>query len=82
MRMTVRMSKPARRPVNLTLDPDIVSAARALGINLSQACNDALAAAVRGEREARWRDEHRDDVDAWARWYDQGGDPLAHLRQG
>jgi antitoxin CcdA len=78
------MSDPpsGKRPVNLTLDSDIVAAARELGINLSQTCNQALAAAVKAEQQARWRTENADAIDAWGRWYDQSGDPLAHLRQG
>ena len=72
----------SKRPVNLTLDSDVVAAARQLGINLSQTCNQALAAAVKAEQQARWKVENGDAIDAWHRWYDQSGDPLAHLRQG
>jgi len=72
----------SKRPVNLTLDSDVVAAARELGINLSQTCNQALVAAVKAEQQARWKAENSDAIHAWNRWYDQSGDPLAHLRQG
>ena len=71
-----------RRPVNLTLDGEVVAAARELGINLSRTCNEALVVAVQAERQARWKTENRDTIDAWNRWYDQSGDPLGHLPPG
>lgn len=69
-----------RRPVNLTLDSDTVDAARELGINLSQACNEALAAAVKAQRVLHWQEENREAIEAWNRWLDQNGLPYADER--
>lgn len=69
-----------RRPVNLTLDSDTVAAARELGINLSQACNEALTAAVKEQRALRWKEENREAMEAWNRWLDMNGLPYADER--
>ena len=70
-----------RKSVNLSLDSGVVAAAREVGINLSQVSDSAIAAAVKAERERRWRDENREAIEGWNRWYEKHGDPLAHLRE-
>jgi antitoxin CcdA len=70
-----------RRPVNLSLDSGVVAAAREAGINLSQACEAALRAAAKAERERRWQEENRDAIAAWNAWVEEHGLPLAKYRQ-
>ncbi|HEX7656349.1 MAG TPA: type II toxin-antitoxin system CcdA family antitoxin, partial [Sphingomonas sp.] len=55
-----RLSSGRRRAVNVSLDDDLVGEAKALGLNLSQACEAGLAATVKAERERRWKEENRE----------------------
>lgn len=68
-----------RRPVNVSLDTSIVSAAKEVGINLSQVSEDALRRAVKIEQERRWREEHREQIATYNRWIEENGIPLADL---
>lgn len=83
MRMATRISRrddSPRRPTNVSLPSATVAAAKELGINVSKACEAGLSAEVRKEQERRWREENRETMEAWNRWYEENGDPLAHLR--
>lgn len=73
--------RPPRKSTNVLLDAEMVSEAKAIGINLSRACEAGLAAAVRDERKRRWIEENRDAMEAWGVWHDQNGLPLAKYRQ-
>ena len=73
-----RASKAAR--VNLTLDQALVDEARALGVGISQASNQGLAAAVKTARSARWLEENRPALDAYNEWVAKNGLPLAKYR--
>ncbi|MGP7794880.1 type II toxin-antitoxin system CcdA family antitoxin [Sphingomonas sp. CLY1604] len=68
-----------RRPVNVSLDTGIVAAAREAGVNLSRVTEAALRVAVKEAREHRWREENREAVGRFNEWYEEHGDPLAHL---
>lgn len=74
------ISPSKRKPVNLSLDVDLVANAREVGINLSRVTEDALRIAVKAERERRWLEENREALDAFNDWYAREGDPLAGLR--
>ena len=54
------MNAPAkmvtRRATNVSLDEQVVAAAKALGINVSRACEDGLRAEVNRVRQERWSD--------------------------
>lgn len=69
-----------RKPVNLSLDGEIVAAARDAGLNLSRVAEDALRLALKADRERRWQEEHRDAIAAFTEWFERGGDPLEGLR--
>lgn len=51
-----------KKATNLSLNSDLLRAARALDINLSAELELALAALVTARREARWRDENREAI--------------------
>lgn len=70
-----------RRATNVTLPEPLLREARALGINLSQACERGLAAAVAEQRRARWLDENKEALDAWNEHVAVHGLPLAGFRQ-
>jgi antitoxin CcdA len=65
-----------RRAVNLTLPDDLVDAARALGVNASQAAEAGIAAAVKRAREAAWLEANAAAVVQHEVWLDAQGLPL------
>lgn len=79
MRMNSAIS-PARRPTNVSLDSDFVAEAKALGINISQACERGLIETVKEARAALWLEENREAIDAWNGWVEANGLPLAGKR--
>lgn len=81
MRMKHESIAPGkRRPVNLSLDSNVVAAAREVGINISQVSEAALRTATKAEQERRWKEENREAFDYWNRWVEQNGLPLAKYR--
>ncbi len=70
-----------RRPTNVTLPEPLLREARDLGINVSQACERGLAAAVAETRAERWKRENRAAMDAWNEHVERHGLPLAAFRQ-
>lgn len=79
-RKTTPPSSPGRRPTNLSLSADVLEAARALDINISQACDAYLRELVRREQARRWRDEHADFVAAYNATIESEGLPLEQWR--
>lgn len=71
----------ARRATNVTLPEELLRGARKLGINLSQACERGLAAAVAEQRRQRWLVENREAVDGWDGYIAEHGLLLAAYRQ-
>lgn len=69
-----------RKSVNLSLDTGIVAAAREQGLNLSRVTEAALRVAIKAEGERRWKEDNREAISAFCKWYEREGDPLAHLR--
>lgn len=78
---TLPPAAPPRRATNVTLPDTLLREAREMGINLSQACERGLAAAVAEARRARWLADNRDAIADWNRHVDQHGLPLAAFRQ-
>ena len=74
-------SSSPRRATNVTLPETLLQDARDLAINLSQACERGLAAAVADQRRERWIAENRQALDAWNGHVAQHGLPLASYRQ-
>ena len=72
---------PARRATNVTLPQALVQDARTLRINVSQACEQGLAAAVSDAKTKKWQDENRASFEAWNDYLEQNGIPLAEFRQ-
>ena len=77
----MRQSTARKRATNLTLDSDLVEAARALEINVSEACERGLADEVKKARESKWLDENRPALLAWNAWIEQNGMPYDEYRQ-
>jgi antitoxin CcdA len=63
------MARPAgdarvRRPTNVTLPVELVAEAKALQVNVSQACEIGLAQSVAEARRTRWLEENKEAMDA------------------
>lgn len=82
MRLESRMSQATdRRPTNVSLPAGMVEEAKTLGINLSRACETGVEAALKAERERRWKAENADAVASYNRWVEKHGLPLEQFRQ-
>lgn len=55
--------------------------AKALGVNISRACEAGLAVEVQREREERWIAENRAAIQEWNEWVRENGLPLGDLHQ-
>jgi len=58
------MAKARKRPVNVSLDEDIVAEARKLNINLSKTLEKAVVSELRAARREKWLRENRKAVQA------------------
>ena len=62
---TQHHSQSPKRAANLTLSTEVLADAKALGINISKACDLHLRELVRKEKEARWKAEHVGFIQAY-----------------
>ncbi len=74
-------AKATRQRTNVTLPEALLRKARALDINISQACERGLAAAVAESRAAAWQREHHPAIAAWNEHLEEHGLPLAGFRE-
>ncbi len=79
-RARFRQAESRKRPTNVSLSETLVKEARELGINVSQACEEGLAAATKAERERRWLEENDEAIKSNWDYVEKHGMPLAHLR--
>jgi antitoxin CcdA len=70
-----------RRPTNVTLPVELVAEAKALNINVSQACESGLAHSVAEARRARWLEDNREAIEAYNQMVERDGLPLDEFRQ-
>ncbi|HET8612392.1 MAG TPA: type II toxin-antitoxin system CcdA family antitoxin [Sphingomonas sp.] len=70
----------ARRAANLSLDAGHLAEARALGINISQACEAGLVRQIRVERARRWREENQAAIQSSNAFVEANGLPLRAKR--
>lgn len=71
---------PARKPVNLSLDPVLLQEARALGLNISRIAESGLRAAVRQAQAEQWQRDNAPAMAGYNDWVEQNGLPLARHR--
>ena len=69
-----------RKPTNVSLDRQLVDEAKRLGINLSRACEEGLAARIRELKAQRWLDENREALLSSNAYVEKHGLPLARFR--
>jgi len=68
-----RASAGPKRAVNLSIDAEILDAAKAQGINLSRTLEIALAKLTQDAREAKLREENREFVESYNRLIERAG---------
>lgn len=78
---TVVKIDAARRATNVNLPVALVEEAKALGINLSRACEAGLSERVSETKAEQWKRENRDAIESWNVWVAENGLPLAKYRQ-
>jgi antitoxin CcdA len=62
-----------KRPTNLSINSDLLSQARALGLNLSATLEQALVDQLRKRQRGRWLAENRGAIAAYNEQVAQGG---------
>ncbi len=72
MRSTYRADAP-KRPVNLSLNSELLGLGKELGLNLSAVAEEALAYAVSARLAERWLDENQDAIKTYNRRIDSQG---------
>ena len=76
-----RIRDGAKRPTNVTLDATLVDEARAIGVNVSAACELGLRQELRTAREQAWLEENREGIASYNAYVEMHGVPLAQYRQ-
>jgi antitoxin CcdA len=67
------VERAAKRPANLSVNSDLLSKARELGINLSSILEEALAAEVRSRQRELWLAENQEAIAAYNEHVAQNG---------
>lgn len=69
-----------KQRTNITLTADNLTAARALGLNVSAISDAAVAEAVRTARAEAWAEENASALSERRAWIEANGTPLADLQ--
>lgn len=72
--------QPLKRAANLSLSANVLNAARALDLNISQVCDTHLRQLVAQEQERRWRTDHAGFIAAYNVTVETEGLPLEQWR--
>ena len=73
-------AQKTRRATNSTLPIKLLAQARALGLNVSQACERGIEAEIAKSRAAQWVDESREALASSNDYVERNGLPLARFR--
>jgi antitoxin CcdA len=65
-----------KKATNITLSVDVLNEAKALGINISQTCDQYLRELVKNERERRWQQDNAEFIATYNQTVEQEGLPL------
>lgn len=77
---SVVLAKRSRQATNVTFEAELLAAARALKINVSQAAESGLARAVATRQAELWLAANRDALESSNAYVDKHGLPLARFR--
>ena len=70
-----------RKATNLSIDPDLIEEAKALGVNASRAAEAGVREAVRAAKSEAWLRENAEAIASSNAWVEKNGLPLAKYRQ-
>ena len=69
-----------RKAANLSIDADLLAEAKALSVNISRAAEAGISEAVRKEKERLWKEENREAIEGWNRYFEENGLPFSEYR--
>jgi antitoxin CcdA len=72
---------PRKRPTNVSLSPHLLDEAKALGVNVSQACERGLEEQIRETRARAWLEANRAALISSNRYVEEHGLPLLRHRR-
>lgn len=75
------VTKPLRKPTNLSLDSALLKEAKALGINVSRSAEAGIAEAVKRHKQEKWLKESAKALASSNAYVEANGLPLARHRQ-
>lgn len=75
------MPQPAKKSTSMTLDRAVLDEARQLGINISQAAEGGVIAAIRAERARIWRQQNAGAIADYNAFVETSGVPLSEFRK-
>ncbi len=76
----MRQTASPKKATNITLSADVLEQAKALGINISQSCDQFLREQIRLEQERRWQQENAEFIAVYNQTVESEGLPLAEWR--
>jgi len=62
-----------KRAANVSIDEDILAAAKKMKINLSQTLEDELRKRVQDERDRQFQEEHREAIESYNKFIEKHG---------
>jgi antitoxin CcdA len=65
--------KAPKKPVNVSINSDLLRQARDMKINLSRTLEEKLEQLLREERARRWQEENREAIEAHNRYVEKYG---------
>lgn len=65
--------KPRKKAVNLSIDADLAAEARAFGTNMSSVLERALRLEHAAARQAKWKQDNMEAIEAWNRLVEGDG---------
>jgi antitoxin CcdA len=80
MQSARRLSATPKRPTNVSLSDPLISEAKALGINLSQAAENGIAQAIRDKKTEQWLIDNKAALESANEYIRKHGLPLAQFR--
>jgi len=74
------MNAQPKKSCNLSINAELLSQAKALGINLSQTLEAQLEKLVREARAKQWAEENKDAIESQKNWIEKHGLFSDHYR--
>jgi antitoxin CcdA len=71
---------PAKKATSITLSMDVYQAAKRLGINISQVCEERLREEIQARMEQQWNIDHADFLAAYNQRVEEDGVGLEEWR--